>query len=171
MAVIQLRRPSKIGESQLKLREKLWPGLNEGRLWLRKQRKGFTTIPRSMPLILSIMDSMSKGKRISSTYFELWCRAHDECFVNLNKKEEHAFHAGFSGERAVTTWKDRIRELVELGFIDVKPGPSGDLSYAIIFNPYEVIKSHHDKNTPGLTAAAYNALHQRAAEIGANDLD
>ena len=169
--VIQIRRPSTISQSQLKLRGKLWPDLDTKRLWLRKERKGFTTIPRSLPLILSVLDSMSKRKPLSSTYFELWCRAHDECFVTLNKKEEHAFHAGFAGQRAVTTWKDRIRALASLGFIDVKPGPSGDLSYALIFNPYLVIKQHNQKKTPGLTAAAFNALQQRTTEIGADDLD
>lgn len=171
MRVIPNRRPSKIAQSQLKLRGRLWPDLDPKSLWSRKERKGFTTIPRSLPLVLSIMDSMSKGKPLSSTYFELWCRAHDECFVTLNKKEEHAFHAGFTGQRSVTTWKDRMRTLAQLGFIDIEPGPSGDLSYALILNPYQVIKDHHQKKNPGVTAAAYNALQQRATEIGADDLD
>lgn len=171
MKVIPIRRSSKIAQNQLKLRGKLWPNLDAKRLWSRKVRKGFTTIPRSLPLVFSIMDSMSKGKPLSSTYFELWCRAHDECFVILNKKEEHAFHAGFTGQRAVTIWKDRIRTLAALGFIDIKPGPSGELSYALILNPYQVIQQHHHRKNPGVTADAYNALQQRATEIGADDLD
>lgn len=171
MRAIPIPRPSRIAQSQLKLRGRLWPNLNPKRLWSRKERKGFTTIPRSLPLVLSILDTMSKGKPLSSTYFELWCRAHDECFVTLNRKEEHAFHAGFTGQRAVTTWKDRIRRLADLGFIDIKPGSSGHLSYALILNLYQVIKHHHQKKHPGVSAAAYNALQQRATEIGADDLD
>jgi hypothetical protein len=167
-----LKRPaSKIAQRQLKLREQLWPDLDRKQLWLRKERAGFTTIPRSMPLILSIIDSMSKGKPLSSTYLELWCRAHDECLVTLTKQDELAFHAGFTGQRAITTWRDRMRALAELGFIEVKPGPSGELSYALILNPYHVIKKHRAKKTPGLTEAAYNALQQRAIDIGADDLE
>jgi hypothetical protein len=165
-----LKRPaSKIAQRQLKLREQLWPDLDRKQLWLRKERAGFTTIPRSMPLILSIIDSMSKGKPLSSTYLELWCRAHDECLVTLTKQDELAFHAGFTGQRAITTWRDRMRALAELGFIEVKPGPSGELSYALILN--HVIKKHRAKKTPGLTEAAYNALQQRAIDIGADDLE
>ena len=31
-----------------------------------------------MPLILSMMDDLSKGQPVSSTYLELWCRTFDE---------------------------------------------------------------------------------------------
>ena len=120
---------------------------------------------------MKIMDSLSKGKPVSSAYFDLWCRAYDECFVTLNKPREMAFHAGYSGQRAEQTWTDRIRILVKLGFIQVKPGPSGELSYAIILNPYQVIKLHYKKKTPGMREDLFNALLQRANEIGANDLD
>jgi len=120
---------------------------------------------------MSIIDSMSKGKPLSSTYLELWCRAHDECLVTLTRQEELAFHAGFSGQRALTTWRDRVRTLAELGFIETKPGPSGDLSYALILNPYQIIKKHHSKTHSGITEAAYNALQQRAIDIGADDLE
>ncbi|MGD0259700.1 MAG: hypothetical protein ABSD29_07720 [Verrucomicrobiota bacterium] len=162
---------SKIAAKQLQLRNKLWPNIGDDKLWLRKVRTGFTTVPRTMPLLMEIMDSLSKGKPVSSAYFDLWCRAYDECFVTLNKPREMAFHAGYSGQRAEQTWTDRIRILVKLGFIEVKPGPSGELSYAIILNPYQIIKFHYKKKTPGMREDLFNALLQRANEIGANDLD
>ena len=123
-----------------------------------------------MPLILQITDCLSKGKPVSSTYFELWCRAYDECFVVLNKPQELAFHSGFSGQRAQITWKDRIRALAELGFIDVQPGPSGEMSYALIYNPYCIIKRHFKNKNLGISTDLYNALAARAIEIGADDL-
>jgi hypothetical protein len=164
-------RAAKISANQLKLRATIWPSLDATSLWNRKVKNGFTTIPRTLPLICSIMDGMSKGKPVSSTYFELWGRAHDESFVVLNKKEEQAFHAGFRGERAVTVWKERMRALAKLGFIDIQAGPSGDLSYALIHNPYTVIKKHFAGGGSGITKEAYKALVQRATELSANDLD
>jgi hypothetical protein len=124
-----------------------------------------------MPLIMVIMDAMSNGKPVSSTYFDIWCRAWDECFVTLDKSREMAFHAGFTGQRAELTWKGRIRLLAELGFIDVKPGPSGDMSYALIWNPYLVIKEHWKNKKPGFTEDLWNALVQRTIQIGAKDLN
>jgi hypothetical protein len=59
-----------------------------------------------------------------------------------------------------------LRALHKLSFIDLKSGPSGPESYALIWNPYLVIKCHHDSKTPGLREDKYNALVVRALEIG-----
>ena len=165
------RRVSKITKKQLQLRKQLWPDLNEEHLWLRNEKDGFTTIPRTLPIIGVIMDCLSKNKPISTVYLELWCRAYDECFVTLYKHQEYAMHSGFIGQRAVNTWKERIRILAELGFIDLKAGPSGEISYALIYNPYDVIKRHRESKNLGITEELYNALMARAIDIGAVDLD
>lgn len=165
-----MSRNQKIAEKRIELRNRLFPHIKDNDLWLRANSTGFTTIPRALPLLLMLMDRLSKGKPVSATYFELWCRMYDECFLNL-KPREMAFHAGFSGQRAEQTWSERIKILQRLKFIETQPGPEGDLSYAVVLNPYKVIKGHFRAKAPGLDNAAYNALHQRATEIGAEDLD
>jgi len=105
------------------------------------------------------------------TYLELWSRAFDESFVTLSKPREMAFHSGFTGQRAERTWRSRMKILAELGFIDLQPGPSGPMSYTLIFNPYLVIKRLHDQETLKLREDKYNALMERAGEIGANDFE
>jgi hypothetical protein len=165
-----MARLSNIAIRQLKLRKELWPEVGDDDLWLRKKSDGFTTIPRTMPIIMSIADDLA-GERVSSTYLEIWCRAYDECFVVLSKSRELAFHSGFSGQRAERAWRSRVRKLAALGFIDVKEGPSGPESYALIRNPYKVIKGHKEKCTSGLAQDKYNALFARAVEIGAKDMD
>lgn len=164
------RANQRIGEKYLKQRKQLWPEITDEDLWLRKQRDGFTTIPRTLPLIAGIMDAMSKGKPVFSTYFDLWCRAFDECFVVLKNKEEMAFYAGFQGQRGEQTWKTRMELLDKLGFIRIKGGPHGNLSYALIMNPHKAIQAHHKQKTPTLSEAQYNALLTRLVEIGADDI-
>ncbi len=171
MAMTSRRRLKKYIEKQLALRARLWPKATDNELWIRTSHDGFITIPRAMPLILEIMDDMAGGQPVSSTYLELWCRTFDECFVTLSKPREMAFHAGFTGQRAERTWVGRMRLLHKLGFVDLKEGPSGPLSYALIWNPYLVIKRHQESGTPGVRADKYNALLARAIEIGATDLD
>ena len=124
-------------------------------------------MPRTMPIILSIIDDLTKGVPGSSTYLELWCRSYDEMYVSLSKSKEMACHAGFAGQRAERTWVEKIRALEELGFISVKAGQAGPLSHALILNPYKVIERLHTAKTPGLTAEKYNAFIERAIEIGA----
>jgi hypothetical protein len=158
-----------IVKKQLDQREALWPSA-ERYLWDRNAYKGFTTIPKTMPLVLQIMDELSKGKRLSETYLGLWCATWDNSFVTISKPQEMAHAAGFRGQRAEYTWADRMKRLHELRFINIKPGKSGSITHVLIWNPHLIIRDHHQKKTPGLLEATYNILLDRALEIGARDM-
>ncbi|RWP24958.1 MAG: hypothetical protein E5Y73_28525 [Mesorhizobium sp.] len=157
---------------QAELRQEVFGSIDPAHTWSRKTAKGFTTIPRTMPLLGAIMDGMSgKGKPVSTTYLELWCRSNDDGFVTLSKQVETAYASGFSGPRAVSTWKERVRKLEALEFLRTKPGVSGNLHYVQLWNPYKVIKFHKAKSTPGFRQELYNVLFERVQDIGASDLD
>jgi hypothetical protein len=163
-------RSNAILKRQLETREKLWPGITNAQLWMRKERQGFATMPRLMPQIMDIMDDLAgKGTPVGQTYLEMWCRLRDEGFLVLNSHEEMAFCAGFSGQRAVRTWRERVRALADLGFISLLPGPTGDLSYALFLNPYHVLKRHHQAGR--IQRGKWTTLEVRAAEVRATDLD
>ncbi len=163
------RYAGKAASRALKTRDKLWPDLDKRRLWIRTQKDGFTTIPRTMPIILRIMDDMSNRRPVASTYLALWSRVFDECMVTIPNPRELAFEAGFSGQRSEQTWSTRMQILLSLSFIDAKPGPSGPFNYVLLWNPYEVIDVHHKKKK--VQEAKYIALYTRAQEVGADDLD
>ncbi len=167
--MISTRATSAIAQKQLDQRNALWPGI-EPLLWNRKANKGFVTIPKTMPLILKIMDEMSNGKPVSSTYLGLWCATWDNSFVNIAKANEMAHAADFTGQRAEYTWGARMKILKDLFYIDIKPGKSGPISHVFIFNPHKIIQHHHLKKTPGLVEASYNMLIDRALDIGAKDM-
>ena len=167
--MVTIREGSAIAQKQLGLRELHWPGKSEW-LWNRKAQKGFATIPKTMPLILKIMDEITKGAPVSSTYLTLWCNTWDNSFVVLNKHADMANAAGFGGQRGEYTWATRMKKLQELEFIDIKPGRSGTMGNAIIWNPHWIIRYHHHAKTPGLTAASYAALVETAFEVGATDM-
>ena len=158
-----------IAKKQLAQRELLWPDADQW-LWNRKLNKGFATIPKTMPLILQIMDDLSNGKPLSSTYLGLWCETWDNSMVNASKHQDFAHAAGFTGQRSIYTWGARIQLLEKLKFISVKAGKSGPISHVIIWNPHRVIRWHNKNNTIGLVEANFNALLERAVEVGANDM-
>jgi hypothetical protein len=163
-------------ESNLKMRAHLWPDLDEKRLWLRtdKTRKGFTTMPRTMALIINLIDDISKqvtnGKAVPAgrTYLVLWCRVFDEGFVKIDNEAVAALEAGYAGERNVTTWRQHLAVLRDLGFIDYKNGPAGPYQYILLYNPYQVIRALNAKGM--IQQAAYTALFQRAIDVRATDL-
>jgi len=73
-----------------------------------------------------------------------------------------------AGDRNVTTWREHLSVLKDLGFIDFKDGPAGPYQYILIFNPYQVVKKLHAKGW--VQQAEYTTLFQRAIDIGAPDL-
>jgi hypothetical protein len=164
------KRARRTRESKLALRGRLWPELLDKDVW-NKDNHGFRNIPRTMPLIMSIIDDLSKGRPASMAYLEIWCQSWDgECIVTLEHREM-AFLAGFTGQRGERTWRERVRLLRDLGFIDLKGGPAGPDTYALIYNPYLVIRKLAADKTPGLLVDKVNTLMARAAEIGALDFD
>lgn len=169
-------RLKKVQKSALTLRDELWPKLDEKKLWTRKKSHGFTTIPRTMPMFMEIINEASKrvstgGKSVPAgrSYLVLWCRVFDECFVKIDNEAVAALEAGYAGERNITTWREHMRVLQKLGFIDFKEGASGPSHYVLLFNPYHVVRDLRAKKWVPTTT--YAQLLERAAEIGAVDLE
>ena len=159
-----------VTKKKLKLRATLWPDVSDDDLWDRKRSVGWLTLPRAFPIILRIMDVLAeKGKPVSPTYLDLWCRTYDDSFAVASKPQEMAFYAGFTGQRAQHTWTARVRQLADLGFIRLANGASGPAHYILILNPFHVIKRHIDAGY--VSAAFQNTLTERMIDIGADDMD
>ena len=154
----------------------------EDRLWDRNRFHGFATIPKTMPYVCRILDEMSKGQPLASTYVALWCATWDDAFIKLGRTPDLAFAAGFSGQRGVRTFQDRVRKLVELGFVEVAPSGAQALGLAYLPNPHiQIMRLHAAKIAPagdldmkmkaaGMQAATYNAFIERAQEIDCTDI-
>jgi hypothetical protein len=164
-----MSRAEKLEGSRLAVRAHLWPNVDPARLWSRKSAKGFATVPRTMPLLMQVMDRLNVGKPVSSVYLDLFCRAFDESFVRLDKAHQMAFSAGFVTARGPHTWAERLDLLKREGFIDIAPGPFGPRSFALILNPYFVVQDLHKKGR--VEKALYNALVFEAESFGAKDLE
>lgn len=167
--VLIIKKSRSATDRRTTLRQNLWPDVTDEMLWLRKQRTGFTTIPRAMPLIGQILDTLSgKGFPLMSTYLTLWCWVFDEGIVEIRNPREMAHEAGFSGPRAEATWRTRMRRLAEYGFIRAKPGLAGDFQYVLLLNPMQRIRELYADKDQDLV---YNALLGRLAQVGADDMD
>jgi hypothetical protein len=159
-------RTQRLVAGRVALRAQLWPKITEADLWNRKRETGFSTIPRTLPLIMQIADTLTKGTPVSSTYLDLWSRAYDEGFVRLDKPHEMALASGFGTSRGPQIWAGRLDLLEKLGFIKLAPGAQGARSFALIINPHLVVKRKRAEIDPRL----FNALLSQAAAIGADRL-
>ena len=164
----QIARRSKMQAKALKYREEFWSGITEEVLWHRKRHTGWITVPRTMPIIVNIIDALTKNTSAGNTYFCLWCRSFDEQVIEISNPADLAAESGFSGERAVYTWRQRMKALKELGFIDTHAG-THEYQFVLLLNPHKVIRNMKDKilaNHPSL----YAQLISRAMDVGARDM-
>ncbi len=156
----------KMAERAKQQKDLHFPQVSDGWLWHRKQNDGFITIPRTMPIVLQAVDALTKGQPAGLTLFALWCRSPDHGMISIESPAIHASEAGFTGERAVDTWRRRMKKLAELGFIVHKAGPSGDFHYVLLLNPNWAVelRRHKFKDIP---ESIYSQFVERTMDIGA----
>lgn len=159
-------RRVKAQEKMTMLRKEMWPAVSDDAFWHRNKHRGFTTIPRTMPILMKIIDELTKNQPCGQTYLALWCRAFDEPLLTIENPKRVAAEAGFGGERALSTWHQRMKMLQELGFIDAREGDSGAFHYVLIFNPHLVVQQIKSR----IQQPRFMQLLERAMDIGATDL-
>jgi hypothetical protein len=162
------KRIYKGAERALRLRAELWPKVPESDLWSRHNNTGFTTIPRTLPHLMNLIDSLSKSQPAGRAYLTLWFRAFDQALIIVDSPAILAAESGFNGERAVTTWRQRMATLAEFGFIKAEKGPSGDFHYLLLMNPHKVVWKLKAKDQ--ISRQLFLPLLDRATEIGAYDM-
>ena len=172
----------KMREKYIEKRNNLWPSLEKGSsestriLWERKRKTGFVNIPRSMPIILNIMDYLSNKaghKTVRDTYLALWCRDFGTALVEIKDSEILALEAGFTGGRATNTLNSKIKilgneEADGLGFIRTIKSNNDKYKYILMLNPMLIIHLHYCSGK--LPKNKYDELYLRCIDIGDNDL-
>ncbi len=172
-----------IRNKDTEVRDQFFPDADR-RMWDRQRFHGFTTAPRTLPLILRAMNELSeKGKPLAETYLALWCATWDNAFVRLGRAPDIAYAAGFTGQRGVRTFYDRVRRLEALGFVDVRASGGQAMGLVFLPNPHIVLLQlwERRKDTAtlpdvqtalkGLTESTYDAFLERAIDVGCNDVE
>jgi hypothetical protein len=116
------------------------------------------------------MDRLSKGKPVSSTYMALWCRLHEESgSVTVTDPAALARESGFSGQRAVSVWRSRMKILEDQSWIRVHKFGDEKYGYIQVVNPYFVAKRLYDEDR--VDEMLFHLLLERHYAVGAADLD
>jgi hypothetical protein len=133
-------------------------------VWKRKANSGFTTVPRTLPIAMEVIDHESKGQPCGHTLFCLWARAPDSPLVVIENPATFAAEAGFKGARAVDTWRRRMKVLQKNFFLLSKKGPSGDFHYILLLNPNAAVDwMRRNKLVPD---ELYGRFRDRLIEVG-----
>jgi hypothetical protein len=131
-------------EKREKLRNEYWP---DDEAWIgTKNEKGWFSAPRTLPLILQLLDSknLSGKNKPSSVYLDLLARHIDEGIIEITNESDCAFAAGYSGTRAVRTWRERMKVLEDTGFIKSRMVSNQSYKYVLLVHPTIVVKQLRD---------------------------
>jgi hypothetical protein len=154
-------------EKRLRTRDSLWPEASKI-VWSRKTDDGYCSLPRTLPLIMTLINILSpKGKGDASrVYQELWFHDFDLGFIDIGDERAHAFAAGYTTpSRGVRSWYERISVLEDLGFIMTKPQGSQRVGYVLLVHPHDVVESLRAKRD--VPEDWYGAFTKRVEGTGA----
>ena len=154
-------RGERIRAARLIQRDQLFPD-SEGKVW-SVARVGYNPIPRILPLLSHLFEGKEEGNP-TRVYFELWCRAYDVGFAEIRSEEEAAYASGYTGQRAVRTWRNHIAKLKRLGFIEIAPRGNLKNGFILLHDPFRVVAR---KMKMGLLPQFWiAAFHSRCLEVG-----
>jgi hypothetical protein len=155
----------KMAERAQQLMNIHFPGYAAPWVWHRKTNDGYTTVPRTLPIAMQAIDMQSKGQPAGHVLFCLWARSPDHPVITIENPSTFAAEAGFLGERAVDTWRRRMKKLRELNFIQAKPGASGEFHYVLLVNPNAALEWM--KSSGLIQEGLYGRFIDRLIEVGA----
>ncbi len=155
----------KMAERSKQQMEIHFPNFHPSWVWHRKTNDGFTTVPRTLPIVMQAIDMQSKGQPAGHTLFCLWARSPDNPVIVIENPATFAAEAGFFGERAVDTWRKRMKKLRELMMIQTKPGPTGEFHYVLLLNPNAAVEWMQTQGR--VQEGIYARFVDRLMEVGA----
>jgi hypothetical protein len=152
------RNPSEVKLEQL--RDQLFPG-SANEIYDRNVHNGFSTIPRTIGLILTLLEQLAeKGKNVSRVYSELWFRTTDCKLIDVDDEDGIAYASGLSVRR----WRERVDILEQLGFVRVKPNGGKKYGYIFLPNPNELAVKFRKEGR--VSDEWWGAFTKRCSKIG-----
>lgn len=129
------------------MREMLAPG-SQDLVWRGKEEKGFWSAPRTMPLLLKLLNqkALTEGRDVTLPYLDIWFRNFGEGVVEFEDEAEHAYICGYTGSRAVRTWRERIECLSRAGALRVFPKGQREQGLCLVMHPDEVVRALHQRD-------------------------
>lgn len=100
---------------------------------------GWAQVPRTIPLIATLIDALAAREKPSRVYTALWLYDYGDGFVELPDLARFTVELGYTtrrGERSVT---ERLQILEDLGFVRSRPLASRKFGYVLLLDPHQVV--------------------------------
>ncbi len=169
MPIYQRKKSKAEIRREIKRRE-LFPNVSPEDVW-NTGLDGWSCVPRTMPIILKAIRELTKGVAADTTYHALWSNSLSEAIVEVMNRGSLIASSGYTGPSSERLWRERMRKLEELGFIEIASGGTQDISTVLLKNPHKVLKKLHQAKAPGLEERTYNTMVEQMAQHGMKDFE
>ena len=121
------------------IRKRFWPTEDA---WTGEKEIGFFQAPRTLPLVMVLvsMKTLRTKGNAARVYLELWSRHMGGGVIEMKHEGEHAYAAGYVGNRAIRTWREHMKLLEANGFIKTQASGNQQFKYVLLVHPTAVIE-------------------------------
>lgn len=149
-------------------RDALWPG-SQDEVYDRKAEAGFTTVPRTLGMIMTLIKTMSGKGDPSRVYLELWMRQRDDGFVELDDLDELASVTGYyrGQTRRARSFREALERLQGMGFIRTAPKGPRKYAFVLILHPHDVVQRLRHEDPGRIPDWWWSLFELRVQDIGA----
>jgi hypothetical protein len=145
-------------------RDNLWP--DAATVVFKTASGGWAQMPRTVPMIASLIDVMGGKDNAGRLYVTLWSYEYGDGFVEVPDPVQVALEAGYLTNRAERTFNERIAALRELGFLRSAPVGMRDHGFLLLLDPHAAVVRLRKESPSAIPERWWTAFVARCANIG-----
>jgi hypothetical protein len=113
----------------------------------RRARKGvLSSTPDVATRPSSDIKKIDAKGNAARVYLELWSRHMGGGVIEMKHEGEHAYAAGYVGNRAMRTWREHMFLLEKNGFIRISSSGNQRFKYVLLIHPTAVVEKLRSEN-------------------------
>jgi hypothetical protein len=129
---------------------------------------GWCQMPRTVPMIASLLDSIAGKDKPGKLYVTLWSYAFADGFVEIPDPARVALEAGYVTKRGERTFEERMRQLRDLEFIQAQPLGNREFGFVLLLDPHRAVMHLASQKPEAISPAWWSAFVARCTTIGIN---
>jgi hypothetical protein len=142
-------------------------------LWPEAEQKvynptvgGWARMPRTVPMISGLIDFLSDKEKPGRLYTVLWSHEYGDGLVEISDPAHLALEAGYFTSRAERTFAERMKILVDFGFLQAKQVGSREYGVVLLVDPHRVVSAMKAKAGSKIPEGWWSAFSLRCNDIG-----
>jgi hypothetical protein len=145
-------------------RDALWPDASG--VVFSPASGGWTQMPRTIPMIASLIDELCGRDKAGRLYITLWAYEFGDGFVEVPDPALLALEAGYVTNRAERSFHERMGILRKLGLLRTAPLGLREFGFLLLLDPHHVIAKMHYKKPGSVPSHWWTAFVARCSAVG-----